>query len=72
MEKRKQKYCHKFNSQRSQFADIGIFTWITMRKENLSLQSSGKRKLTGTAQIGTVLSFKGYLRSDIISFPTKR
>lgn len=29
-------------------------------------------KLTGTAQTGTVLLFKGYLRSVIISFPTKR
>ena len=29
-------------------------------------------KLTGTAHTGTVLSFKGYLRSVIISFPTKR
>jgi len=29
-------------------------------------------ELTGTAQTGTVLLFSGYLRSDIISFPTKR
>lgn len=29
-------------------------------------------KLTGTAQTGTVLLFRGYLRSVIISFPTKR
>lgn len=30
------------------------------------------RLLTGTAHNGTVLSFKGYLRSVIMSFPTKR